>query len=132
MFKYGTERTILNRDFLEAQDAVNAELENEGFVLMSQINVHELVKDELGDSTMQDYTILGYCTAQIIHRAILDDEHAGLLMPFNVIIYEHDGKIMAGYEKPTQKLSVTQNEDIRALAENAEVSLANAFSRLPS
>lgn len=130
MFRYGKVKAI-DHDFLEAQDAVNAELENEGFVLMSQINVHEIVKEELGDETMPDYTILGYCNALIAHRTIQADEHAGLLLPINVIIYEHDGQIMAGYENPILKLSQTDSAEIKNLAENIEASLANAFSRLP-
>jgi uncharacterized protein (DUF302 family) len=130
MFNYCNVKAV-DLSFTEAQDAVAAELEKEGFLLVSQINVHEMVKEELGESTLNNYTILGFCNALVAHRAIQVEESAGVLLPYNVAIYAQGSLTTVGFIKPEVVMGLVDNEELKNLAQSVASSFEQAFDRLP-
>jgi uncharacterized protein (DUF302 family) len=80
----------LNQPYLSSLNKVTAALKNEGFGVLTQIDVQSTLKEKLGE-TFRQYAILGACNPPLAHQALSHDGVVGLLLPCNVTV-EADGE----------------------------------------
>ena len=70
----------LNVDYDEAIEKVTAALKQEGFGVLTRIDVKNTLKEKL-DTDFRPYAILGACNPPLAHKALSKDAVAGLLLP---------------------------------------------------
>jgi len=75
--------------FEDARQATLDEFSQEGFGLVSEINVTNTLKEKL-DVAFRPYTILGMCNPPFAHQALSQKIDVGLLMPCNVVVYDNE------------------------------------------
>jgi len=121
--------TTLAVPFAEALARTKAALAEEGFGVLSEIDVQATFKAKLG-ADFESYTILGACNPTLAHRALAAEHELGLLLPCNVIVHDHDGASAVSIVDPAAMLGMVDNDDLRAVAQEAKARLERVVAKL--
>lgn len=121
--------TALAAPFDEAVARAKAALKEEGFGVLSEIDVRATLKEKLGVD-FERYVILGACNPQLAHRALGAEHDLGLLLPCNVIVHEHDGKSVVSIVDPDKMLGVVNNPALGPIASEAKARLERVVTAL--
>jgi len=122
----------LDLPFEEALEAVTASLKEQGFGVLTRIDVKETLKAKL-DVDFRDYVIFGACNPRLANRALTARPEVGLLLPCNVTIEAADGGVLVRIADPDVMMGVGGFENdpaIVAVAEEARGLLANVAATL--
>lgn len=116
--------------FDDAIDTVTAELEKEGFGVLSDIDVAAKMKAKL-DKDMPPYRILGACNPALAYQAISAVEDIGLLLPCNVLVREDAaGKVHVDFMDPQSVLSLVDDSRVAPMAVEVKGKLQRVFAAL--
>jgi uncharacterized protein (DUF302 family) len=119
-------RVHLNVDYDTAIDQVTAALKEEGFGVLTEVNVKDTLKKKL-DVKFRHYAILGACNPSLAHKALQNEPLVGLMLPCNVTVEEtEDGALVNLINPHAMILSHPMLEGNPALREIAE----DAYERL--
>jgi uncharacterized protein (DUF302 family) len=114
----------------EAVRKTTEALKDEGFGVLTTIDVQATLKNKLGVERTP-YIILGACNPNLAHRALQAEPELGLLLPCNVIVYEEEGGTSRiSIIDPKQMMGMVQNDELTAVAEEAEERLRRVVDRL--
>lgn len=128
MINYGFTRE-LDIPYKTVVEMAIAALKQEGFGILTEINIMEKMKDKLGVDS-RNYIILGACNPPNAYKAILAEENIGLMLPCNVIVYEKGGKTVLSVIRPTVAMQMIDNMELHKLAELIEGQLKKAFDAI--
>jgi uncharacterized protein (DUF302 family) len=119
----------------KAVEAVTAALAEQGFGVLTTIDVRTTLKAKLGVD-VDDYVILGACNPAMAHRALTADPQIGLLLPCNVTVRRVDGCSHVQAVDPAQLLQMTgspesdTSPELAAVAKDASARLGAAIDAL--
>jgi uncharacterized protein (DUF302 family) len=115
--------------FDEAVQAARAALAEQGFGVLTEIDVRATMKAKL-DVDVPSQVILGACNPPLAHRALAIEPSIGLLLPCNVVVREtEDGTVVEAID-PAVLVAFTGNEALEPIAAAAGQSLAAAMTTL--
>jgi uncharacterized protein (DUF302 family) len=113
----------------EAVERTTGLLREEGFGVLTRIDVKQTLKEKLG-AEFRRYVILGACNPPLALRAFQSELNIGLLLPCNVAVYEDEGGSVVSFMDPAAALGFTGNEALRPVAEEARTRLLRVQQRL--
>ncbi len=91
-------------------------LKEEGFGVLSDVNVKELFKSKL-DINFRQYRILGACNPVFSHKALLAEERVGTMLPCNIIVQETaDGLVEVSAVDPVASMLAIDNDPLKVIA----------------
>ncbi len=125
---YGYGRSV-ELPFQKAIERIMETLKEEGFGVLSRIDVHEKLKEKLGVD-FQNYVILGACNPPIAHQSLQAEPNIGLLLPCNVIVYEDKGRTIVAAIDAKKMLSIVGNPALEEAAGQVNEKLQRAVDRL--
>jgi len=121
--------------FAEAAARVRQALSEQGFGVLTEIDVQATLRDKLGqqmDQQMDQYLILGACNPLLAHRALATDISIGLLLPCNVVIRADAGQTVVEALDPQLMVTVTGEPAVQPVADEAASRLRAALATLPA
>ena len=127
--KYGIIRST-NLEFEKAVEAVTAALADEGFGILTEIDVQATLKKKL-DIDRPKYLILGACNPNLAYNVLKAEPWAGLLLPCNVVVQEIDGGTQVGFMDPEIIQRETGNPAVFDTACDAKARLLRVANSLP-
>lgn len=122
---YGYKKEF-NGSFEQACEKTAEELKKEGFGVLTEINVKEVLKEKLNEE-FYNYKILGACNPSFALKALNTEQEIGLLMPCNVIVFEDKGKVFVSAVLPSIMMNIVENEELKKIAAEVEEKLKKAI-----
>ncbi|MDG0866650.1 DUF302 domain-containing protein [Candidatus Lucifugimonas marina] len=127
--KYGIVRNT-NLELDNAVEAVTEALAEEGFGILTQIDVQATLKKKL-DIDRPKYLILGACNPSLANNVLNAEPWAGLLLPCNVVVQEIDGGTQIAFMDPEVIQRETGNSEVFKTACDAKERLIRVANSLP-
>jgi uncharacterized protein (DUF302 family) len=126
---YAISRTV-RAPYGETVPAVRAALAEQGFGVLTEIDIAATLKAKL-DVDVPAQVILGACRPPLAHQALQVEPSAGLLLPCNVVVREIDpGTTLVEAVDPQTMVALTENDDLKPVADDATQRLTAALSSL--
>ena len=124
--------TVLNLPFDEAVARTRAALADQGFGILTEINVKDTLKTKL-DVDMENYLILGACNPPLAHRALGVNRQIGLLLPCNVVVRvdpTNPSNSIIEAMNPDLMVEVSGEAELAPVATEASAELSAAIAAL--
>ena len=119
----------VDTDFEQTIENVTEELEEEGFGVLTDIDVQKTIEKKLGED-YRKYRILGACNPEFAHEAMEEETAIGAVLPCNVIVYEDSGKVFVEAVEPEELVSVTENSELDELASEVKERMEKVVQNL--
>jgi uncharacterized protein (DUF302 family) len=126
--EYGFTRTV-DLPYEAAVQRVTEELRNQGFGVLTTIDVKETLKQKL-NVEFTKYVILGACNPPLAHRALTLEMNIGLLLPCNVIVYEEEGKTVVGAFDPLMMVPLVGKPEMASIAADVKKRLESVLANI--
>jgi len=113
---YYFSRTI-GASFDEAVTRITQALQDEGFGVLTEIDVKSTLKKKL-DVDFRNYRILGACNPPAAYRALQAEDKIGTMLPCNVIVQETAaGDVEIAAIDPIASMTAINNPELQEIAE---------------
>jgi uncharacterized protein (DUF302 family) len=101
-------------------------LKDQGFGVLTEIDVQATLREKIG-AEVAPYVILGACNPTLANRALQAEPEIGLLLPCNVVVREHEGKVAVSALDPQVMSEVTGHPDLPPIVDEATAALDAAL-----
>jgi uncharacterized protein (DUF302 family) len=122
-------KKITDLTFDEAIEKVTNVLKEEGFGVLTEIDVKSTLKEKL-DVEFRNYRILGACNPPLAHKALLSEEWIGLMLPCNVVVQEKADGIEVAAVDPMASMQAVENDDLGDIAGTVRAKLQKVIDNL--
>lgn len=113
------DRTIkVSGTFEETVKAVRRALADQGFGILTEIDVQATLKAKLGHD-MEPYLILGACNPPLARQALDADRSIGLLLPCNVVVRADGDQVIVQAIDPATMVTLTGVDAMAPVADDA-------------
>jgi len=114
----------------EAAELVTEALKQEGFGVLTEIDVKATLKKKL-DVDFQPYRILGACNPQFAYEALQVDDKIGTMLPCNVIVQETgNGLTEVTAIDPIASMQAVESKQLGVIAGEVRESLKRVVKSL--
>ena len=121
---------VLDMDFEGAVRRVKEHLKEEGFGVLTEIDVKKTMKQKL-DKEFRNYTILGACNPPFAYEALLAEDKVGTMLPCNVIVQEISGnRVEIAAVDPISSMKAIKNSGLLAVASQIQAKLRRVVDSL--
>ena len=127
--KYYFSNTI-STTFDNAIKLITDKLKTEGFGVISEIKMHEKLKEKL-EVDFKKYTILGACNPAFALKALQLEDKIGTMLPCNFLVIEQeDGKIEVAAINPVASMQSIANPELYDIAHKVSQTLRSIVEQI--
>ena len=121
---------VVNEDFDVAIEKVTEKLKEEGFGVLTEIDVKATLKKKL-NVDFKKYKILGACNPPFAYKALQAEDKIGIMLPCNIVVEENsEGKVEVSAVDPIASMMAVKNESLGSVAEEVRVKLRKVIDQL--
>jgi uncharacterized protein (DUF302 family) len=121
---------MISKGFEETIQLVTEALKNEGFGIVSVIDMQAKLKEKLGVD-FKKYTILGACNPPYAYKTLQLEEKIGVMLPCNVVVIDKgNGSTEVAAVHPLASMMAIQNLALEPLAMEVTEKLKNVINNL--
>jgi uncharacterized protein (DUF302 family) len=114
----------------EAEARVRDALQQEGFGVLTEIDVRATLKKKL-DVDFRPYKILGACNPEAAHRALQAEPLIGTMLPCNVVLQDAGGgRTEVAAVDPVASMASVENDRLGEIAAEIRERLRRAVDRV--
>lgn len=129
-FMYYHSKTIPGKNFDQAIALVTEALKQEGFGVLTEIDVQATLKKKL-DVDFKKYRILGACNPQFAYQSLQAEDKIGVFLPCNVVVEENEtGEVEVSAVDPVASMMAVQNPSLAATAGEVREKLLRVINNL--
>src|SRR5574340_525562 len=126
---YNISRTA-SGDFDGVVARVKEALKNEGFGVLTEIDVEATLKSKIGKD-FRPYRILGACNPSFAYEALSVEPNVGVMLPCNVAVQRRDdGAIEVSSIDPAKTMEAIGNPRLEGVAGKVREALARAIAKV--
>lgn len=123
-------KKIVKLTFEKAIEEVTAKLGEEGFGVLTEIDVRGTLKKKL-DVDFRNYRILGACNPHFAYKALQEEAHVGAMLPCNVIVQEYEnGDVEVAAIDPMESMRAIDNNNLAEIATQVRSKLENVVTSM--
>jgi uncharacterized protein (DUF302 family) len=116
--------------FNEAVQKTTELLKEEGFGIISEINIHEKFKEKL-NIDYKKYRILGACNPSFAYQSLLAEEKIGTMLPCNVLVIDQgEENTEVSAVNPIASMMAINNPKLEAVATEVTARLKRVIEKL--
>ena len=116
--------------FEETLEKATAALKDQGFGVLTEIDVKETLKKKL-EVEFHKYRILGACNPPFAYQALQAEDKIEVLLPCNVIVQETvDSGVEVSAMDPAEAMGMIDNADLKDIAEQVRARLQRVIDSL--
>ncbi|PIQ29373.1 MAG: hypothetical protein COW63_13540 [Bacteroidetes bacterium CG18_big_fil_WC_8_21_14_2_50_41_14] len=120
----------INAGFEQAVQLVTESLKTEGFGVLTEINIHDKLKEKL-EIDFRKYRILGACNPAYAYKALLEEDKIGVMLPCNVIVQDlGNNEVEVAAIDPVASMTAIENPKVKAVATEIQQKLKKVIERL--
>lgn len=120
----------LSLDLEEAQKRVESALMEEGFGILTQVDVQATLKKKLGID-FRPYRILGACNPPLAHQALSQEDKIGTMLPCNVIVQQiSPSQVEVAAVDPVASMQSVNNPKLAKIAQEVRDKLQRVIANL--
>jgi uncharacterized protein (DUF302 family) len=120
----------VNGRFETVENRVVELLKNEGFGVLTKIDIQQTLSDKL-QVDFKKYTILGACNPPFAYKALLAEDKIGTMLPCNIIIQEQlPNKIEVSAINPLVSMQAVKNHELNNVAQEVSAKLENVINKI--
>ena len=122
--------TTLPFSFDETIARTEAALKEEGFGVISRIDIQEALKTKIGVD-FRPYIILGACNPALAHEALKLEDKVGTMLPCNVVVQaREDGRNEVAAVDPVASMQAIENPQLAEAAREVRLRLSRVIQSL--
>jgi uncharacterized protein (DUF302 family) len=119
--------TSISLPFDQAIGAAEAALAEEGFGVISRIDIQATLKVKIG-ADFRPYTILGACNPKLAHEALQLEDKVGTMLPCNVVVQDlGSGETEIAAIDPVASMQAIENGELASAAAEVRAKLQRAI-----
>jgi uncharacterized protein (DUF302 family) len=120
----------IDAGFDEAVDRAREALKEEGFGVITEIDVQKTLKAKIGVD-FRRYIILGACNPAMAYEALQIEDKVGTMLPCNVVVQEREpGRVEIAAIDPVASMQAIENSGLTEKAAVVAGKLRNALERI--
>ena len=112
---YTYDRTLQGADIDEAEARVREALAEQGFGVLTEIDVKATMKNKIG-ADMAPYRILGVCNPDMAYKAIELEPRVGAMLPCNVVLRDVEGGTEISAIDPVASMQAIESNALHGVA----------------
>jgi uncharacterized protein (DUF302 family) len=122
--------TLVNGKFDAIEAKILTLLKDEGFGLITQIDMQQTLKNKL-DVDFKKYKILGACNPMFAYKALQVENKIGTMLPCNLIIQEiSPDTIEVSAINPMVSMQAVKNDQLKSIAGTVSEKLENIINNI--